>query len=268
MKAEDVLANWTQKTGGEAWKKLRNRVMNGTVEIPLLHVKGPITTYSASPGNRREVWEFVPGQASERGCVGKVAWEMADNQKTQVMVGKARSTAILDATFDMELRWQELFSKVETLAIRQVTQFAVGDEPVTKRPCFELRMTPKDPECEPELWYIDTENYQRIGTVSEIMSPTGLIKRQRLFADYRLVNDVLMPFLVCEQVDIQKQIIEYKSIQHNVWMSKSRFELPEGVTKQIADPAKSPATSAPTTQPAAAADNAKLPADQPNSAPR
>lgn len=268
MKAEDVLAKWTEKTGGEAWKKLRNRVMYGTIEIRLLHVKGPVTSYSASPGSRLDVWEFVPGQAFERGCDGSVAWELAPESKTQVMVGSARATAILDATFDMELRWQELYSKVETVAIRQVTHLAVGNEPETKRPCYEVRMTPKNPECQPELWYIDTENFQRIGAISKIMSPTGLINRQRLFADYRMVNDVLVPFVVCEQVDIQKQVIEYKSIQHNVRMSKSRFDLPEAVKKQLAESAKTATTSAPTTQPAAAADNAKPRADQPDTVSR
>lgn len=267
MKAENVLANWTQKTGGDAWKAVRNRVLNGTVEIPLLHIKGPITTYAAAPNLKFEVWEPSPGQAIERGCNGAVAWETRPGQAARVYAGKERSTAILDAVFNIELHWQELFDKAETLAIRSVTYLAVGDQPETKRPCYELKMTPKDPDGEPETWYIDTENFQRIGTVGTVMSPTGPVKRQRLFADYRLVNDVLVPFIVCEQVDIQTQFIYYKSIQQNVRMSTRRFELPEAVKKLIAEQGKSAVTTAPTTQPADAADKSTSQALPPDAAP-
>ncbi len=254
MKAEEVLNKWTEKTGGEAWKKLHNRVMNGTMEIPLLHLKGPITSYAASPGSKYEVWEPVPGQPSERGCSGAIAWETVPGSGTRILLGNAKATAILDAAFIIELRWRELFSKVETTGLKSVKTLPVGDQPGVKRLCYEVKMTPKDPDCEPEKWYIDNENFQRIGTVGRVMADAKLVDRTRLFADYRPVNDVLEPFVVCEQVDIQKRFVFYKSVQHNVRMSKYRFELPEAIKKQVADGGKSAVTSGPTTQPVEKAD--------------
>lgn len=268
MKAEDVLAKWTERTGGDAWKKIQNRVMNGTFEIPLRHLKGPITTYAAAPRNKLEVWEPSPGQAHERGCDGVVAWESTAGSPAQMLAGKPKSVALLDAAFNEEVCWPDLYSKAETKAIRSVKRLGVGDQPETQRPCYEIEMTPRDPECNRELWYIDTENFQRIGSVGEVMGPTGKVKRMRLYADYRFVNDVLVPFLVCEQVDIQKQFIFYKSIQHNVRMSKYRFDLPESVKKQVSEGGKSSITSAPSTRPADAAKD-PAPADpQPNPTPR
>jgi len=268
MKAEEVLAKWTEKTGGDAWKKIRNRVMNGTIEFRLLHLKGPITSYAAAPGSRLVVWEPSPGQANERGCDGVVAWESKPESPAQVLVGKPRSLALLEATFNEELCWPDLYSKVETKAIRSVKRLGVGDQPETQRPCYEIEMTPRDPECNRELWYIDTENYQRIGSVGEVMGPTGMVKRMRLYADYRPVDDVLVPFLVCEQVDIQKQFIFYKSIQHNVRMSKYRFDLPESVKKQLTEGGSATGTSAPTSRPVDAAKDPAPSDPQPNASPR
>lgn len=245
MKAEDVLAKWTEKTGGEAWKKIHNRVMNGTIEIPLQHLKGPLTSYAAAPGSKFEIWEPSRGQAIERCSDGVNAWETKPGSAPQLLTGKPKSAALLEAAFNVESCWPKLYSKVETKAIRSVKRLQVGDEPATQRSCYEIEMTPSDPACNREIWYIDTENFQRIGSICEVMGPTGPVKRMRLYADFRVVNDVLVPFVVCEQVDILKQFVYFKSIQHNVRMSTFRFEPPDAVKKQIAESGKSSSTTSP-----------------------
>jgi hypothetical protein len=254
MKAEAVLDNWADKTGGKARQKVRNRVLNGHAEIPLLHLKGPVTTYAAAPGSRFQVWEPTPGQAFERGCDGTNAWRTNPNAEAQLLTGKPRAAEILEAAFNIELCWREFYSKAETMAIRNVKRLPVADQPEMQRPCYEMKMTPKDPECEPELWYIDTENFQRVAFVGKVKVGDALIDHTMLFADFRLVNDVLEPFLVCEQIDVQKQFITYKSIQHNVRLSKYRFELPEAAKAQLTKAEKSGPASVTTTQPVEPAD--------------
>jgi len=264
MKAEEVLKNWSDKTGGKARTKVRNRVLNGIVEIPLLHIRGPITVYAAAPGNRYEVWELSAGQGFERGCDGMHAWNVRNPGGAQLIPEASRSAVLREAAFNLELCWQDHFKSVETVAVRTAKRLAVGNQPETERPCFELKMTPKDGG-DPELWYIDTENFQRMATITKLREGDQVMDRITLYADYRPVNDVLEPFIVHEQVGVQRQLIRYTSIQHNVRMSKYRFEMPEEIRKQIGSSAAEGPTSAPTTTAPAPQPGSSEPAKTPGS---
>ena len=268
MKAEDVLKNWSEKTGGKAREKIKNRVMNGTTEVPLLHIKGPVTVYASAPANKYEVWELSAGHAFERGCNGVYAWNVSGNNEPTALTGPQKAVALREAVFNLELCWQEHYRSVETTAIKRLKRLAIGDELATERTCFELKMTPRDEGADPEMWYIDTENFQRLATITKVKVGDNVLDRTTLYADYRPVDGVLEPFLICEQIDVQRQIVVFKSIQHNVRMSKYRFEVPESVKAKPKDDTsdKGGATSATAAKPAGEkpAPTGQTPGDKPN----
>jgi len=235
MPAEQVLEQWAAKTGGKAWDKIKNRVANGTVEIGLLRLSGPSTVYMSEPHFKYEVWEPKDGGVFERGCDGKTVWNMTTKGGPVVLGAEDRAAGLRESTLRPQIHWKTMFEKVETVA----------EEVFANRPCYRLLMTPAKGEGEPETWYFDRENFHRVQVAAFIKLGDKKFIRRTYYDDFRPVNDVLVPFSVIERICVpdkddstkervmQQQVASYTSIQHNVRMAPSRFDLPAEVVAKM-----------------------------------
>src|SRR5438105_1450631 len=120
-KAEVILDKYIEVTGGKAaFAKHHTDVSVGTVEFAAMGIKAKMTSYSMEPNKfLAEVTIEGIGKIME-GSNGEVAWGTSAMQGPRVKEGDEKAESILHGTFNADLRWKELYPKVETVAAESV----------------------------------------------------------------------------------------------------------------------------------------------------
>lgn len=217
-KAEDILDQHVKATGGkEAYQKMHNRIIKGTMEMVGMGIKAPLTTYSAAPNKHYFLMESQSIGKFESGFDGEVAWEINTMQGPRIKKGEERALAVREGTFNSELHWRELYEKAE----------CVGAETVNDKECYRVVMTPK--EGAPETRYYDQESHLLVKVAMTVKTPMGEIPVEAFVSDYKEVDGVLFAHKTEQTMVGQKQALVIESIEHNVDLPADRFQLPEQV---------------------------------------
>ncbi|RMG54473.1 MAG: hypothetical protein D6723_04985 [Acidobacteria bacterium] len=215
LTADEVLEKFVEATGGrQAYEKLTSFVAHGTLEIPAQGIRGTIRIYAKAP-NKLLVIQTVEGIGQlQQGYDGRVAWSRDPFQGLREMDGVELANFKREATFNAELKWRELYEKVEL----------IGTEKVGDRQAYVIRLTPRLGR--PITQYYDKETFLLLRQDSVYEGPQGTIPGQEYFSDYREVSGVKVPFRVIQKSSLGEAVMSLTDIEPNVEIDDARFAKP------------------------------------------
>jgi hypothetical protein len=220
--AEQILDNYVEKTGGKAAHlKIKNRVIEGTIEVGGANLSGPLKTYEAEPNLMYMEAEIGGIGKIERGTDGKVGWERNAITGPRVLEGEEKKMAVDDSLFHGDVEWRKIFTKTE-----------LGDDAkVEGKDCYCVIATSKSGQTSKRFY--DKATGLLVMMQMSVNTPMGNVDSETIMADYKEVDGVKIPHKLTQRVLTQEIIITAKSIKHNVDMPKNRFDLPEDIKKLV-----------------------------------
>ena len=214
LTAEQIIDKAIEVTGGRAAReKITSTRFQGTLEIPSMAVKGPLDYYAKAP-NKLATVVAIEGYGEERsGFDGRIAW--ADNpQGSRLLEGASLERARREAVFNPELKWRELYPKVDLLR-----RDKVGDREV-----YVIQLAPASGR--PMIAYYDTETFLTLRQDSETDTQDGPAMAQNYLTDYREVDGVKTPFSIRRvRPDIELRI-QISKQENNVPIDDAKFARP------------------------------------------
>jgi zinc protease len=221
-KGETLLDKYIEVTGGKAaYAKIHSDMTTGTMEFKAMGLKGKITTYAAEPDKKySEVLLDGVGKIQE-GVNGGVAWSMSAMQGPRVKEGDEKAETLLQAKFNSDLNWRDLFKTAET----------VGLETVEGKECYKVVLTPKTGS--PSTRWFDKDSNLLVKMSMINKSPAGEIQADSLLSDYRKEGDILFPHKMIVRAGPMEFVATVDSVQHNPEIPKDRFEIPDEVKALI-----------------------------------
>ncbi len=217
--AEQVLDKFVDVTGGkQAFEKLNNQVITGSIEFVEAGIKGTTQEYREMPNKVYRVVELIGVGKTEAGSDGQVAWERSSETGPRVKAGEEGTTALREASFNAALRWRELYDKVEL----------VGEETVDDHPCYKISLIPK--EGKPVVQCYDKKSGLLLKVaVTSLIPSFGEVPIESFLSDYRSVDGIQVPYLVRRRVLKQQIVTRLESVKFNTEITPGRFDLPADV---------------------------------------
>jgi hypothetical protein len=219
-KGEEILDKYVAATGGkEAYEKIKNRVITGTIEIPAQGLNGTVTTYAARPSKMYTILELGGIGKVEQGSDGKVAWEKSNLTGPRLKTGDEKAKALRDATFDGEAQWRKLYKKAE----------CVAEEKVNGKPCYKVELTTQ--EGTTRTGYYDKQTNLAVKFIATEKGPMGEIAIEAYPSDYKKVDGILLPHKLQNKLAGIDVVLVFEKVEQNVKIPDNRFDLPEDVKK-------------------------------------
>src|ERR1035438_8923551 len=130
---DQILTAYAQALGGQAaYEKVSTRAMKGTVEIPDDNVTGTALVVAKAPGSFRLTMDIPGYGVVETVLDGGNGWEKNPDSGTHAMSKADLAVAQRDHDFYREVRFKELFPKIE----------AAGADKVGGRAVYVVEATP------------------------------------------------------------------------------------------------------------------------------
>jgi outer membrane lipoprotein-sorting protein len=226
-KGEVVLDKYIEVTGGKAaYAKLHSETTAGTMEFKAMGLKGKMTAYAAEPDLRyTEIIIDGIGKIQE-GSNGEVAWGMSAVQGPRIKDGDEKAETLLQAKFNPELMWRDLFKSAET----------VGTESIDGKDCYKVVLTPKSGS--PMTKWYDKESGLLLKMSLTAKTPMGDIQSDTIYSDYRKEGELLVPHKVLSHVATMEFVMTIDSVQQNAEIPKGKFEIPDEVKALMKTSAK------------------------------
>src|SRR5215471_12607926 len=217
-KGDALLDKYVEVTGGKAaYSKIHSTTTLGTMEFKAMGLKGKMTAYATEPDlHYTEISLEGIGKIQE-GSNGQVAWGMSAVQGPRVKEGDEKAETLLQAKFNSDLAWRDIFKSAET----------VGTETVDGKECYKVVLTPKTGT--PITRWYDKQSGLLLKMSLTSKSPMGEVQSDSTFSDYRKEGDVLMAHKVVSHVATMELVMTLETVQHNTEIPKDRFEVPAEV---------------------------------------
>ncbi|MFI5461230.1 MAG: hypothetical protein ACHRXM_37980 [Isosphaerales bacterium] len=212
--ADTVLNQYVEATGGKAaYEKLKSRVSTGTIEITGANLKGTVKVTQALPNKVVVVTELGPIGQTKRVSDGKNAWDVSPLGERE-LDGEEKEQFLRESNFYKELRWKELYAKVE----------CVGIEDVDGKPAYKIVLKPKSGK--PSTEYYDKASHLLVKQTAFTAGPMGEITVETFPSDYKAVDGVLIAFTATQKVLTQQIVLKMTAVKHNVDLPADTFRRP------------------------------------------
>jgi len=216
---EEVFDKYIEATGGlDAHRKLHNLFMKGTFKMVQAGITASITIYTAEPNLTYSKIESPGLGVIESGFNGEVAWEKSLMTGPRIKEGDEKLDVQRDSIFQWEARWRDVYSKAET----------IGIAPVDNKPCYQVKMTPKNPGT-PVVLFFDKKSYLMVKMERSFATQMGSVSAEVFTSDYRKVAGILGPFFSKTAFMGQEMVMTFESIEANVKLPQGIFDLPEEI---------------------------------------
>jgi zinc protease len=216
--AETILDRYVEVTGGKAaYEKHKTEIETGKLEFTALGLKGPLTSYSAEPGQHYSSLDLEGVGKVEMGVSGGVAWENNSISGPRIKTGEEERQALRDARINAPNHWRELYSKATT----------AGAEIVEGEDCYKVLLTPA--EGNPVTMYFGKKSGLMKKTTVVATSPQGDIPAEMIVSEYREFGGILLPAKTIEKAAGQEFTITIDDVKVNQEIPPERFELPSGI---------------------------------------
>jgi len=220
--AEQVLDRAVEAMGGKAaMEKIHNRVYKGAFEIPAQGIQGQFESYEAAPNKAYTFVEFPGVGRLESGTDGQVYWEITP-MGARIIEGEEKVLKECEWRFNAALHWRKLYPKVE----------CIGVDKVDGHPCYKLALTPRLGP--PQTVYYEKKTGLPARMDMIVKSPMGEVPVEVRIQDYKAVDGVMLHHKIVQRMVGMEQSMTMKSIEHNVDLPASRFDLPAAVKELLA----------------------------------
>lgn len=214
--ADAVIAKHMQAIGGrDALLNLTSRVASGVLEqdgLPEIRfelvAKAPDKFYFrlSLPDNGEVIQAYD----------GVTAWDGAPETGVRVLAGSARAHRIRNATFQRELRMQELYTSLKT----------VGRDRIGALEVYVVEGTVK--EGPPERLYFAADNGLLLRRDTKFDSDGQPVEFSTYYEDYRAVDGVLLPYALRRAGPDGTFTLRFRDIRHNLPVDDTLFSKPAG----------------------------------------
>jgi outer membrane lipoprotein-sorting protein len=219
-KAEEVLDKYVEATGGKAaYEKIKNRVAKGTMEVVGAGLKGKLAISQAAPNKMRTEVDFENIGKILEGTDGNVYWEINPITGDRVIEGDEKAEKLLHGTFNSELRWKEIYAKVE----------CTGVEDIDGKPAYKVVLTPKEATIKPSTEFYDKATHLQVKSLATTKTPMGDIEVETYPSDYKKVDGLLMAHKVRQKLLTQEMAITMTEVKHNVDLPPDTFKTPDAI---------------------------------------
>ncbi len=180
-----ILQAWIKGSGGQsALEKIRSRIINGTIEVAALGATGSFEERAKAPDKRVARTELTGLGTLREGFDGRIAWSSMPGMGLTDKTGTELARAKRDATFLRELRFKELYERLE----------AKGTDRVGDQLALILEATPKEGGL--DRFFFNAKSGLLLRQESTVLTATGDVQVEVLYEDYRQVDAVMIPHRV------------------------------------------------------------------------
>jgi hypothetical protein len=144
-------------------------------------------------------------------------WEVNTVQGARLLEGAEREAKLRSMTFNDEVRWRELYPKVE----------CTGVEDVEGKPAYKVVLTPKAGK--PITQYYDKASRLLVKSVQTEEGPMGEIPIEGLVGNYKKVDGVLIPHKLTMKILTNEMVLQVTEIKQNVDLPADAFKMPDEV---------------------------------------
>ena len=213
---EEILEKSIEATGGRAVReKITSSVMKGEMEMGPQGLRGHIEIYSKAPNKRLTVTR-VEGLGEIRQCFdGKAGWRKDQNGEVTDITGPQLALLEREATLNAELKWRDLYEKVEL----------AGKGKVENREVWVLKITPKAGL--PMVRYYDADSFLLLRSDITIVSGSRETALKTFLSDYRDVDGIRIPFQITQQAPMGTIGTRITEVRFNVPLDDAQFVKPE-----------------------------------------
>lgn len=216
-KASEVIAKFTQATGGDAWKKIESMKVTGAFEMPSMGIVANLVIAQNVTGSSRTEVE-IPGMGVQsQGTSDGVAWELSMMSGPRILEGLEASSALRRADPVWFLHWEKHFPKAECTAI----------EDVEGQPCYRVELTATDGSMETHFFSVETG--LEVQTAMTMQHQMGEIPATMLLSEYKEFDGILVPTRLVQRAAGMEQVIVVKSVELNPKFEEGVFALPAEV---------------------------------------
>ncbi len=216
LSAEDVINNYVEATGGrDAYEKITSLVTKGVLEMPAIGLSMTATISAQAPNLLLTVMTSDAIGTAANGTNGEIYWENTMMTGARILEGEEKASSVRDATFNLWLRWREIY--------KQAT--ITGIEAVSEQQCHVVEMIPK--EGQPATLYFAKDSGLLVRMKMAVTTEMGRITIDSTLSDYREVDGVKFAFHTRQiMMDIQEMIMKIESVETNVTIPDGTFDLP------------------------------------------
>ena len=189
--------------------------MKATLEMPRRGVRGTLEVWGKAPDRLLAVTTIDRVGEISQGYDGKVGWSKDPYHGLRVLDGAELEKIKYQAIFNSELKWRELFHKVELAGVEQVD----------KREAYVLRLTGKDGWSVTRYYDKETFLLVRADVVDE--GPHGKIPIETRYSDYRETDGVRVAFEWIQKTPVGETVLKILKAKSNIPIDDSRFAEPQ-----------------------------------------
>jgi hypothetical protein len=212
---DDIVQKSLDACGGKAaLEKITSRSYKGTFDLPAMNASGTWERFEKAPNKIYQATEIAGFGTMIEACDGEAAWSQNPMAGFTEKSGASLADAKLDATFNREIKFKELFSKISVLK-----KDKVGD-----REAWVVEAVPA--QGTPVKFYFDAENWLVLRMDASREGPQGPVNVSTYLEDYKEVDGVKMAHsmrMEFGEFGITMKILEVKS---NVEIDDAKFAKP------------------------------------------
>lgn len=216
LTAEQILEKSIEAAGGRArLEKLTSSLAKANMEIEPQGVHSTLELYSKMPNKRLVVTNIEGYGEIKQGFDGTSGWTQDPMRGLVDQQGRELEDAKLEATFNAQLKWREMFAKIEL----------VGKEKVNGREAYVLRLTRSDGKPITSLY--DAQTFLLVRQTGVRDTAQGPLAFRADLSDYREVEGIKAPFLITQQTGGSTITIRVVELKNNVEIEDAKFAKPK-----------------------------------------
>ncbi len=237
--AQQVFDRHIEVTGGrDAYEKLRNVEVQGTITVTRSGQAMDFTEYRAAPNKHLQIMEPEDRGVRSRGCDGETVWLLSEDKDPFILEGAAKAALMRQETFNSSLYMAGLYEFVETVGIEEVGEIE----------CYHVRLTPPQGLTESNFYSIDSGLLVMRRVLVRVGASYGDVPRDLALGEYQETDGIRSPRNLRKTQMGQEIIVTIDSIEYNVDLADDFFDLPSEVQAALEE-ANAASSEGPTTQP-------------------
>jgi len=219
---ESLMDNFIKASGGkDAYAKVKTTVIKGNLAIGNTGVAGDITLELKEPKLKHLTLDLKQFGKVEAGYNGQVAWENSLLQGPKIHDSNKDDELSLGLDIASDVNWRKDYKGATTEA----------EEKYEGKDVYRVKLETKKGEVEHR--YFDKASGLVVRMKKPMKSQIGNFVMDVDISDYKKVGDLLMPHMTKFSLAGQKVEFRLTSVQLNVDIPDSAFELPPAVKELL-----------------------------------